>query len=74
MPDSLMFSDEEAELIITAEKVAAGVRRLAEQVQPVIDSGNCVLLGVLSGGMFPLVRLAESLQGDFLIDYCHASR
>ncbi|MGI9291290.1 MAG: phosphoribosyltransferase family protein [Gammaproteobacteria bacterium] len=74
MPDSLSFSGEQAELIISADEVQAGIDKLAVQVQPVVDGGNCVLLGVLSGGMFPLVRLAESLQGDFLIDYCHASR
>ena len=66
--------DADAELIVSADEVASGIQRLAEQVQPVVDSGNSLLLGVLTGGMFPLVHLAEALQGDFLVDYCHATR
>jgi hypoxanthine phosphoribosyltransferase len=63
-----------AEVVLTAEEVAAGIQRLAAQVQPVVAEGNCLLLGVLTGGMFPLVRIAELLDGDFLVDYCHATR
>lgn len=75
MPDSQRLSpDTDAELLLSADAVAQGIQRLAEQVQPVVDKGNCLLLGVLTGGMFPLVHLAELLQGDFLIDYCHATR
>jgi hypoxanthine phosphoribosyltransferase len=64
----------DAEVVLTAEEVKAGIQRLVEQVQPVVAKGNCVLLGVLTGGMFPLVRIAELLDGDFLVDYCHATR
>ena len=61
------------ELLSTAE-VQAGLERLAAHIQPVIDTTQCLLLGVLTGGMFPLVHLAEKLRGNFLVDYCHATR
>jgi hypoxanthine phosphoribosyltransferase len=63
-----------AEELIAAADVDAGFDRLAASLQPVIDSDPCLLLGVLTGGMYPLIRLAERLQGDFLLDYCHATR
>ena len=28
----------------------------------------------MNGGMIPAVRLADRLNGDFLLDYCHATR
>lgn len=57
---------------------AAGVRdawnRLATELQPLISREPCVLIGVLLGGVVPLVKISERLQGDFLLDYCHLSR
>ncbi len=57
---------------------AAAVRRawdaLAASVQPQIDNGPCLLLGVLLGGAVPLVKIAGRLRGDFLMDYCHLTR
>ncbi len=47
---------------------------LATQVQPLIDTQPCVLLGVLLGGVVPLVQIAGRLHGDFLLDYCHLTR
>jgi len=69
MPD-LPASDK----IFSPAEMDAGFDRLAAELQPVIDSSDCVLLGILTGGMFPLVKVAERLQGDFLVDYCHATR
>ena len=63
-----------AELVLSAAEVTAGIERLATGLQVLIDSEDCVLLGVMNGGLIPLARLAERLQGDFLIDYCHATR
>jgi hypoxanthine phosphoribosyltransferase len=75
MPDITTHRDfPPADELLSATEVNKGVEHLAAQLQPLIDEGNCVLLGVLLGGMFPLVRLAQSLTGDFLVDYCHASR
>ena len=62
------------ELIITAEEVAAGLDRLAAQLQPVVNKQGCTLIGIMTGGMYPLMQLAERLVGNFLIDYCHATR
>jgi hypoxanthine phosphoribosyltransferase len=64
----------EADEILSAQEIAAGFDRLAEQLQPLILSDDCILLAVLNGGLFPIVRLAERLQGDYLLDYCHATR
>lgn len=63
-----------SECVLTSAEVDSGVARLAAQVQPYVDSSECVLVAVMTGGMYPLVRLAEHLEGDFLIDYCHATR
>jgi hypoxanthine phosphoribosyltransferase len=62
------------ELIIPAEDVAAGLDRLAAQLQPVINKQGCTLIGIMTGGMYPLMQLADRLVGNFLIDYCHATR
>jgi len=64
----------DADEIVSSELVEAGFDRLAASLQPKIDTDNCILLGVLNGGLFALVRLADRLQGDFQIDYCHATR
>ena len=71
-PNTPSFPD--AEEILDVATVAAGFDRLAERLQPFVDSGNCVLLAVMNGGMIPTVRLADRLRGDFLLDYCHATR
>jgi hypoxanthine phosphoribosyltransferase len=63
-----------AEELLSAAQVQGGLERLSAQIQPLIEQHDCLLLGVLSGGMFPLVHLAQALRGDFLIDYCHATR
>jgi hypoxanthine phosphoribosyltransferase len=63
-----------ADEIISPAEIAAGFDRLAAELQPLVEAAECVLLGIMTGGMFPLVHLAERLQGDFLIDYCHATR
>ncbi|MDP7041767.1 MAG: phosphoribosyltransferase family protein, partial [Gammaproteobacteria bacterium] len=63
-----------AEEIIDAAQVGAGLDRLAAKLQPHITDNDCILLGVLTGGLFPLFRVAERLAGDFRIDFCHASR
>ena len=64
----------DADEILSRAVVAAGFDHLAGNLQPVIETADCVLLGILNGGMFPLIHLAERLHGDFLIDYCHATR
>jgi hypoxanthine phosphoribosyltransferase len=63
-----------ADEIVTATDLATGFDRLAQAVQPLVDRGDCILLAVMTGGFYPLIRLADRLHGDFLIDYCHATR
>ncbi len=64
----------DSDLIFSGEDVAVALKKMADEIQPIIDEGNCVLVGVMLGAMFPLVHLAEFLSGDFLIDSCHATR
>ena len=64
----------DADEILSRGEIDAGFDSLAAHLQPIIEAADCVLLGILNGGMFPLVHLAERLHGDFLIDYCHATR
>jgi hypoxanthine phosphoribosyltransferase len=63
-----------ADEILSRGEIDAGFDSLAADLQPIIAATDCVLLGILNGGMFPLVHLAERLQGNFIIDYCHATR
>jgi hypoxanthine phosphoribosyltransferase len=63
-----------ADEIINAADMAAGFDRLATSIQPLVDRSNCILLGIMLGGLYPLLRLADRLHGDFLLDYCHATR
>lgn len=60
--------------VASAEAVRGAWARLAGDLQPLVEDGKCLLLGVLVGGMVPLVKIAERLRGDFLIDYCHITR
>jgi hypoxanthine phosphoribosyltransferase len=64
----------EASCLYTEAQVSAGLDRLAADLQPLVDSDDCVLLGVLAGGLYPLIRLGDRLQGDFISEFCHASR
>lgn len=63
-----------AELVASAATVRAAYARLAADLQPIVGQGQCVLVGLLVGGMVPLVHLAERLRGDFLVDYAHVTR
>ncbi|MBT8421697.1 MAG: hypoxanthine-guanine phosphoribosyltransferase [Gammaproteobacteria bacterium] len=66
--------DPRAPEVISAEEMRAGFDRLAAAIQPLIDSEDCVLLAVLNGGVYPLMELTRRLHGDFLFDFCHATR
>ena len=63
-----------AEELVSASSVAAGLDKLAADLQPLIEQHACTLLGVMTGGMYPLMHLAQRLRGDYLLDYCHATR
>lgn len=63
-----------ARIVAAAAAVRAAWDHLAAGVQRDVDAGPCVLVGVMMGGAIPLVRIAERLRGDFLLDYCHATR
>jgi hypoxanthine phosphoribosyltransferase len=53
-------------------RLAVGIQSIVAEAE--INESECVLLGVMTGGMVPLVRLAELVEGDYLMDYCHVSR
>jgi len=63
-----------AKLLVSRQEVEAGYDRLAKALQPVVDRQDCVLIGVMRGGMIPLVNIVSRLEGDFQLDYCHATR
>ncbi|MEC9374759.1 MAG: phosphoribosyltransferase family protein [Pseudomonadota bacterium] len=62
------------ELIVTRSDVTIGLDLLASQLQPILLSQPCTLIGVMTGGLYPMMRLVERLEGNFFIDYCHVSR
>lgn len=61
-------------LLVPASKVDAAYGYMAAAAQELVSGDNCVLLGVLLGGLLPLARLASALKGDFLLDTCRVSR
>lgn len=64
----------ESRLLVDASRVRLAWDQLAAGIQPHIDRGPCLLLGVLLGGMVPMVQVSQRLRGDFLMDYCYLSR
>jgi len=63
-----------AVVVATREDVRCAYDRLAGALQPVIDAEDCILLGIMVGGMMPTARLATLLHGDYALDYCQVSR
>lgn len=63
-----------ARLVFSRAEVDAAFARLNRSVQAIVDEGDCVLLGVLLGGLIPLARLATGLGGDFEFDTCRVAR
>jgi len=72
--DSLADSFPQATIVVPEADVQKAYDRLAVHLQRVIDVNNCVLLGVMLGGMIPTASLAARLKGDYLLDYCQVSR
>jgi len=60
--------------LVSAQDVQRGFDELAAQLQPLVAERDCVLLGIMNGGLYPLMQLMLRLQGDYRVDYCHASR
>ena len=69
-----MGSFPDASLVVSESEVDQAYRQLAARLQPLISTEECVLVGVLMGGMIPTARLAGILTGDFLLDCCQVSR
>jgi len=60
--------------VASVETVDRAYARLADQLQACVNTEDCVLLGVMLGGLVPTARLASLLQGNFILDYCHVTR
>jgi hypoxanthine phosphoribosyltransferase len=69
-----MDSFPDAALVFSEAEVGQAYRTLAAGLQPLVTAGDCVLIGVLMGGMIPAAQLAGMLSGDFLLDCCQVSR
>ncbi|MEE4185166.1 MAG: phosphoribosyltransferase family protein [Gammaproteobacteria bacterium] len=63
-----------AQELVSSARVDAGFDALAADLGPLVAAGNAVLLGVMNGGLVPLVRLIDRLQGDYSVSYCHVTR
>jgi len=64
----------ESERLVTRAEIDAAYARMAAALQSCADGGDCVLLGVMLGGLLPVAELAVRLKGDFVLDYCHVTR
>lgn len=60
--------------VASEAQVDSAIERMATALQDTIASADCVLVGIMLGGLMPLARLAQRLDGDFLLDYCQVSR
>jgi hypoxanthine phosphoribosyltransferase len=63
-----------ARLVADATAVRAAWDRLAHELQPRLVGNGTILLGVLLGGLVPLVEIARRLRGDFVLDTCQVTR
>lgn len=61
-------------LVVDEPEVQQAYERLAAELQQLIFIDDCVLMGILMGGMLPVARIAGLLTGDFIIDVCQVSR
>jgi len=64
----------DAVIVATETEVEHAYQCLAAELQRFVSKGDCILIGIMMGGMIPMVRLAGMLSGDFLMDYCQVSR
>lgn len=64
----------DAVIVATETEVEHAYQRLAAELQRFVSAGDCILIGIMMGGMIPMVRLAGMLSGDFSMDYCQVSR
>jgi len=62
------------EIVVAGVEVEVALKYLAADLQPIVDEGNCVLLGIMLGAMIPLAKLSQLLEGDYELDSCHATR
>lgn len=63
-----------AVVVATEADVQRAYEHLAIALQAVINTRDCVLLGIMLGGMIPTARLAAMLRGDYVLDYCQVGR
>jgi hypoxanthine phosphoribosyltransferase len=64
----------DAEVVATEAEVRAAYERIAAALQPEIFAHDCVMLGIMLGGLIPMARLSARLSGDYEMDYCQVSR
>lgn len=64
----------DAVVVATESEVQSAYDRLASALQPIVFADDCVLLGVLMGGLIPMARLSSMLTGDYSMDYCQVTR
>lgn len=60
--------------IAPAAAIEAAWDRMARALQPLVDEGDCVLLGILLGALPTLVNVARRLEGAVLLETCRVSR
>lgn len=63
-----------ARLVAGRADVQSAYRRLANGLAPGLSGQDPILLGVLLGGMVPLVQLASRLTADVQVEVCRVSR
>lgn len=63
-----------ARLVAGRAEVQSAYRRLAAGLAPGLSGGDPLLLGILLGGMVPLVQLASRLNADVQVEVCRVGR
>lgn len=61
-------------LVAGRGEVQAAYQRLATSLAPALSGGEPLLLGILLGGMVPLVQLMARLEADVQVEVCRVGR
>jgi hypoxanthine phosphoribosyltransferase len=61
-------------LAASRAQVEGAYQRLADELAPHVAAGDPLLVGILLGGMIPLVQVTARLRGDLEMDVCRVGR
>ena len=73
-PEKIRDVMNSATLLHDAKAIFAAIDKLAQEMTPVLEATNPILLTVMNGGMMVASELAKRLNFPMQMDYVHATR